>query len=211
MKLQTKSVITPFVCALCLFFAAIPASADIDEARTTVVNTLDTLYADFETAVNSGANLDDEVIEILRKELLPRLDVDRFLKLILARHWKKASAQQRTAFSEILTEFLLKSFSIALVGNEEKVMDMYQKIEVLPAKKDRKEDRASVVMRINLERGDTDIVFKMNDTSDGWKVYDIVFEGVSFAINYRAILNSEIGKHGIDEVTRTLGDKLRPT
>ena len=47
-----------------------------------------------------------------------------------------------------------------------------------------------------------------SEDEGAWKVYDVVFEGVSFAINYRTILNSEIKKVGIDEVTTNLSEKL---
>ncbi len=211
MSLYTKSPVTlskATLIAVLMFVLAPSANASIDNARETVVITLDQLYSKFQSITQTEADLQLAAIDIMRQDLLPRLDVQRFMKLILAKHWRKASREQRDAFSDVLQEFLLRSFAAALVGMQDKAAEYYDRIEVLPAKKGRKEGRAIVDAQIRHDQRTTVVSFRMNFTDEGWKVYDVIFEGVSFAINYRAILNSEIGKHGIDEVTRNLTDKL---
>ena len=211
MKTKSKPATTLMVsvalaASLCVFPPS--ATANIEHARDTVVETLDQVYSEFQLAVSSNANLELAALDIMRRDLLPRLDVRKFMKLILARHWRSASQEQRDQFTEVLTEFLLRSFAVALVGENESISDYYESIEVLPAIKGRKDGRAMVVVHVRGEQRTTEVAFQMNFTDEGWKVYDVVFEGVSFAINYRAILNSEIGKHGLDEVTRSLFEKL---
>ena len=194
--------------AASLYVVPTSATANIEHARDTVVETLDQLHSEIQIAMSNDADLELAAVEIMRRDLLPRLDLQRFMKLILAKHWRSASHEQRNAFTAVLTEFLMRSFAVAIVGERENISQYFERIEVLPARKGRKDGRAVVVMKMHGDQRTTEIIFKMNFTDEGWKVYDVVFEGVSFAINYRAILNSEIGKHGLDEVTLNLTEKL---
>ena len=61
------------------------------------------------------------------------------------------------------------------------------------------------------------INYSMYRTAFGWKVYDVVIDGVSLVTNYRASFSSAIRKGGIDGLIRTLatqsaraGDAPRP-
>ncbi len=183
--------------------------ADVSGARDVVVDTMGKIYdkitGDFE---------DDEALaaaasEVIRLELLPILHVEKFSKLILASHWKDATVQQRREFTYILTEFLLRSFRKAIVVNRDLLAKYLDNIRILEAKKGNNDDRAMVTMLvIVLSQQERKIDFRMTREDGSWKVYDVVFEGISFAINYRTILNSEIKKSGIEAVTANLGEKL---
>ncbi len=211
MRLSPKSPVAAAffaIFAIALVAHGPSAQANLEDASQTIEDTLHNLYQQFAAESANSDDVQAAAIEIMRRDLLPHLDSDRFMKLILARHWRTASAEQRAAFAEVLTEFLLRSFAVALIGVQDDVGEIYERIEVLPAKAGRKEGRAIVDLRVRGDERTTELTFRMNSTDQGWKVYDVVFEGVSFAINYRAILNSEIGKHGIDEVTRTLDTRL---
>ena len=55
------------------------------------------------------------------------------------------------------------------------------------------------------------IGFALHKTSDEWKVYDIVIEGISLVGNFSAQFNAEIKKSGLDSViTRMEGGQLKP-
>src|SRR5690606_7432662 len=52
--------------------------------------------------------------EIVRKELLPHIDVDYISRLVLGPHWRSASEEQRTRFQEAFQSFLLNSYAQGL-------------------------------------------------------------------------------------------------
>jgi phospholipid transport system substrate-binding protein len=53
------------------------------------------------------------------------------------------------------------------------------------------------------------IDYGMEKTDNGWKVYNVKIEGISLVENYRNTFNSEIQKHGVDGLIKSLADKNR--
>ena len=51
--------------------------------------------------------------------------------------------------------------------------------------------------------------YRMEKTERGWKVYDVKIEGISLVENYRSTFNTEVQRHGIDGLIKSLGDKNR--
>jgi phospholipid transport system substrate-binding protein len=50
----------------------------------------------------------------------------------------------------------------------------------------------------------------MHKTSDGWKIYDIVVEGVSLVLTYRSEFDAVVKQQGIDGLIKRLADKNTP-
>lgn len=195
-----------------LLTIAIPelANANVDGARDAVHDTVHVIYGEIVSKATDDESLNAVAADAVKRKLLPKLHVDKFSKLILAAHWKKASEQQREEFTRILTEFLLRTFVKAIVSNRDKLDQYVESITIKDAKPGNRDGRAVVTMLVKYPgTQEVKLDFRMtNEDGDGWKVYDVAFEGVSFAINYRTILNSEIRKSGIDAVTANLAEKL---
>ena len=51
------------------------------------------------------------------------------------------------------------------------------------------------------------IDYSMEKTDKGWKVYDVVIDGVSLVTTYRGSFNDQIQKSGIDGLVKTLQDR----
>ena len=202
-------VLSTAVCVAFVIGFTNSAWSDITGARDAVVVTLDRIYSSLSGNFASDEELNAAAEQTVRKELLPVLDVQRFAKLILAKNWKKATPEQREKFTGILAEFLIRSFVKAAVQNRDFLLDITNKLEVKDAQPGRKEDRAkvSIIVRID-ERSTRQVDFRMINSDGVWKLYDVVFEGVSFMINYRAIITAEIKKSSLDEVTNSLEQKL---
>jgi phospholipid transport system substrate-binding protein len=76
---------------------------------------------------------------------------------------------------------------------------------------------------LNMSPGDTDVTvrseirqpggqpitidYSMYQTAFGWKVYDVVIDGVSLVTNYRASFSSTIRQSGIDGLIKTLSSQ----
>jgi phospholipid transport system substrate-binding protein len=50
----------------------------------------------------------------------------------------------------------------------------------------------------------------MHKTADGWKIYDIVVEGVSLVLTYRSEFDAVVKQQGIDGLIKRLADKNTP-
>ena len=53
------------------------------------------------------------------------------------------------------------------------------------------------------------IDYAMEKTGGGWKVYDVVIDGVSLVTTYRGSFNDQIQKGGIDGLVKTLSERNR--
>ena len=54
------------------------------------------------------------------------------------------------------------------------------------------------------------LLVKMHRTAQGWKIYDIVVEGVSLVITYRSEFDAVVRQDGIEGLIRRLGEKNAP-
>ena len=53
------------------------------------------------------------------------------------------------------------------------------------------------------------IDYSMEKTDKGWKVYDVIIDGVSLVTTYRGSFNDQITKGGIDGLVKTLQERNR--
>ena len=51
------------------------------------------------------------------------------------------------------------------------------------------------------------IDYDMEKTPEGWKVYDVVVEGVSLVTNYRSTFAQQVSQGGIDGLVKFLAQK----
>ena len=195
------------------FVLAQSDNSNDDPARDLVVSVTERIFTRFSENSEQILASDKFAKQFIETELLPVLDIERFGRIILAANWKKATPEQRDRFIFVLQEFLINSFAEAMTGVAESSFDYKTQIQILDSTKGRNENNVSVKMLIALDDQNTrSVEFRVGRKETGeWKVYDVVFEGVSFAINYRAILKSAIRKSGLDEVIEDLAQKLEPS
>lgn len=185
------------------------ASADIAQARNTVVEVLDLTYAKLSDLSESGNRAPEAYELVIRNELVPYLDISRFARLILAKYWRSATDAQREKYVAVLEEFLVRSFTTAIVLNADDVSTYRENIEIQEARQGARDNRAVVPLTVyGANNRSYRVDIRMGNSDGIWRIYDIVFEGISFAINYRTIITAEISKHGIDAVAETLEEKL---
>ena len=122
--------------------------------------------------------------------VLPRFDFTRMSRLVLGKHWKRASTAEQSAFVEQFRELLVRTYATALLNYSG------QEIKYLPT---RMVDGASDVM-VNTEVQEAGgpkipINYRLYRTEDGWKVYDVLIDGVSLVSNYRSSFASQVRRY----------------
>jgi len=55
------------------------------------------------------------------------------------------------------------------------------------------------------------VSYRMQSHGDGWRIYDVIAEGVSLIANYRAQFDSIIKKSGVSGLTAALEENLKNT
>ena len=140
--------------------------------------------------------------------IVPQFDTKYIAQLILARHWKAASDDQRKRFQAAFKDMLVHSYANALVEYHTQVKAEWQPLRMAP-------DATDVTVNSRLIREGKPplpIGFAMRLKDGEWKVYDIVIENLSLVTSFRSQINSEIKRTSLDALIQRLesGQKLEP-
>jgi phospholipid transport system substrate-binding protein len=140
-----------------------------------------------------------KVERLVDEVLLPHFDTQYAARLVLGRHWRTATPEQRQKFVDAFYQSLLENYGAALV---EFTAD---RMVVLPFKGDSTADRATV--RTEVKRNDgtrVPVNYSMRKTEQGWKAWDVTIEGISYVKNFRDDFGAEIDQKGLDAVIHRL-------
>jgi phospholipid transport system substrate-binding protein len=169
----------------------------IQTAASAMLKDLDAHRADYRKDPNKVHGLVDQV-------LLPHFDTEYSARLVLARHWNTASADQRTRFVNAFYKSLLSNYGDALVDFTS------DRLKVFPYTGDANAQYATVRTEVRRDDGSQVAVnYSLRRTDQGWKAWDVIIEGISYVKSFRDDFGSEIDDKGLDEVIARLeaGDK----
>jgi phospholipid transport system substrate-binding protein len=141
----------------------------------------------------------DELYTMINEVLLPYFDTRYSGRLVLGKHWKGVTEEQRAEFIDAFYRFLMQSYAKGLLEFDQ------EKIEFLPFQGE--VDGKRVVVKTQMRLDDGSIVpvnYSMRRSEPGWKVYDVRIEGVSYIQNYRNQFNAEISENGVNSVIARL-------
>lgn len=145
----------------------------------------------------------DRVFALVNEIVLPHLDVDRFARGILGKHWRRATTEQQNRFIDEFRTLMVRRYA-SMISDYTDVSIIY-----FPARK-RNETRATVATEFPQPTGPAvEVDYRLSRTDGQWKVYDVVIEGVSMLVTYRGTFASEVNRIGLDGVIEELSAKNR--
>ena len=140
-----------------------------------------------------------ELYEIIDEILMPRFDRRFAAQVVLAKHWRTATEEQRTRFIDAFYRALLRKYADGVLEFDP---DM---IEVLPFRGDATKKRTKVRSTVLMDDGSKVAVdYELVKRKAGWLVFNVVIEGVSYVRNFRAELDSEIRGSSLEAVIARL-------
>jgi phospholipid transport system substrate-binding protein len=180
---------------------ALPALAQDSSPAEVVSRTTDQIM----TAVDEQRDRYDAHPEELRSRLdellAARVDYPRIVRGVVGEHRDELSDAEIERFSEVFRESMIRLYSDALVSFQPK------KIDVGNAKVDG--PRAQVGMQVSTQNGDRfNVSYSMADTGEGWKVVNILLEGVNLGMTYRNQFASLMQSHH-GNVERVIQDWMK--
>ena len=102
--------------------------------------------------------------------------------LSLGVNWKRFSEKQKTEFTDLFSRLITQLYLDKIKGQDiQDVRVEYGKTAQIESAS----ERADVHTVVHHNGTQTPVVYRMILTEDGWKVYDVVIEGVSMVGNYR--------------------------
>jgi phospholipid transport system substrate-binding protein len=131
--------------------------------------------------------------------LLPNFDTEYSARLVLGQYWRTATPEQRKRFVDAFYHSLLRNYGAALVDFTG------DRFIVLPYKGDPGDTTATVRTEVKRASGDkVPVNFSLRKTTEGWKAWDVVIEGISYVKSFRTDFASEIQQKGLDDVITRL-------
>lgn len=143
-----------------------------------------------------------KVLELVNAKVLPHFDFGRMTRLAVGRAWREATPQQQQVLIEQFQELLVRTYTNAFIGYRN------QTVEYRPFRMESGATDVTVRTAIIQPGGPpVPVDYGMYKTANGWKVYDVVIEGVSLVTTYRGTFAEEIRRGGIDGLIRSLQEK----
>lgn len=141
----------------------------------------------------------NKVRELVDKNMLPYFDTAYSAQLVLAKHWRTATPEQRKRFVDAFYQSLLQNYGEALL---EFTPD---RLKILPFQGNPTDKVATVRTEIRRDNGSrVPVNYSLRQTDNGWKAYDVQIEGVSYVKSFRTDFGAEIDQKGIEAVIQRL-------
>ena len=145
---------------------------------------------------------------LVEKYLLPHFDIQYSARLVLGKHWRDATPEQRERFANAFYHTLIDNYGAALA---EFTSD---RLKVFPAKVEADADRVTVRSEVTRDNGDhVPVNYSLRKTDDGWKAWDVTIEGISYVKSFREDYGAAIDQQGLDAVIERIekGGVLAPS
>ncbi len=169
------------------------AADDKSAAEEFLKSNIDAVFTVLQNKDLSQPDRKSEVVEIV----MPMFDFKLMAKLSLGRkHWPGLSWEQRARFTELFVERLRRSYLNKLTSyTDEKIIyespvAVKKKVHVptLVISKDKK----------------ISMLYKLYQTNDTWKIYDLEIQSVSIIRSYRAQFNEILQKGTFDDLLQKM-------
>ena len=127
--------------------------------------------------------------------LLPRFDRRFAAGQVLAKHWRKATPEQKDRFVEAFYTTLLQRYADGILEFEN------DSVEILPFRGDASKRITTVKTHVRLDDGTrVPVNYTLISRPDGWRMFDVTIEGVSYVRNFRVEFDTEIRNTSLEEV-----------
>lgn len=189
--------------AIAAALAFVPAAADKEQGPQELVReTTERVLAELDAQQERLQSDPGFVFELVDEIVLPHFDFVRMARLVLGRHWRDATPEQREHFVGEFRQLLVRTYATALRDYTG------QEVRFRPFRPDASDpDEATVRTEISPGGGAPDIPIHYSLRRDGdgqWKVYDIAIEGISLVTNYRGSYARTIQSQGLDALIEEL-------
>ena len=191
------------VLIMALVMLSIPAASAHDISPLELVrDTSSRMLAalqDEDAAIDADPAVLDKLVEDI---VLPYFDFRRMSQWALGKYWRGAEAGQRERFVVEFRALLVRTYGRFLYDYAG------EKVVYLPA--GNPGDAIYVKVRTEIElynNTNVSVTYSMYQSTDGWKVYDVAFDGVSMVTNYRSSFGRIIRTEGMDSLISQMAQR----
>ena len=193
-----KMIASTFLAAGLFALSAQAAEAPDEMVRRSTNEILAAIKADKDLQAGNQAKIE----KLAEDKVLPYFNFARMTQLAVGRNWRDASDAQKKSLTDEFRRLLVRTYSTSLSQYRN------QTIEVKPLKIAAADTEVVVKTQVIQPGGQPiPIDYSLENGSNGWKVYDVLIDGVSLVTNYRISFNTDSQKNGIDGLVKSLVER----
>lgn len=137
----------------------------------------------------------------IREAVEKRFDWEAISRSALSTQWRELSAEEKDEFTRLFSSLVERTYMDRL--------EDYSGEEVLYLGEEVSGDRAKVRVKIVTRRNqEIPVEYRLRDGREGWRIYDILIEGVSLVKNYRVQFNEILSRSSYAELLERLRAKV---
>ena len=189
-----------FTHIITLFFLLSPALLAKESAHTFVIKTVEEISV-FITENKTMLENDEEYLRTKVDELvIPKLNIGLMSKIVLGRdNWTSSNDYQKREFQKAFRSLMVRTYMKSLTTFDG------EKMKFMPFKVGKRPNIARVNSIYLLSEGELPVSYRLKFTeSNGWKVFDIIIDGISLLKNYRTDFQEHIQNNGINSLIAEL-------
>lgn len=187
---------------LLLFLASGSVAATVVDPMQLVRQTSEQVLAEVKGRKQELTESPGKIYGLVEEIVLPRFDFERMSMLVLGKHWRTASPEQRTQFVLQFRELLVRTYATALLSYSD------QEIRYLPVRQIDDAQEVTINTEVAAEGAPrVPIAYSLYRDGESWKVFDVTLDGVSLVSNYRTTFASQIRRYQLDGLIAKLEER----
>lgn len=168
--------------------------------KTTTVNMLDIIEKNRQQLKQNP----EDLFGLVDQFILPHFDFYKISQWVLGKNWRTATEQQRERFVEAFQTMLVRTYATAILEYSD-LKFTYHPLRMKAGDK-------IVTVRTEVLRPGKQPVridYRMFLGKEGWKVFDVLVDGVSLVASYRTTFDKEIQSDGMDALVARLEQHVK--
>lgn len=173
--------------------AATPANGEaVALVKRTTARLFEALNAD-----RGALQADPARVEpIVRDIVMPHVALEQISSLVLGKHWRTATAEEKARFLSEFRTLLVRTYSGALAGAAD------TEVEIVNASASDDGSQVQVRSRVRRDTGPPlALAYRLTQDAGEWQVIDIAIEGVSLVSTWRTEFTTAAARDGVKGLT----------
>jgi phospholipid transport system substrate-binding protein len=193
-----RSIVKSALAPLILGVARLSGAAPVDDSAAMLRSSVDEILS---IAYSGRAN--ESLPARVRPSIEKSFALDLVTRQAMGPGWRQFSAAEQKRIADLFSELLIRTYSVRVVGTSRPKISYGTPVNLAT---DRREIPTRVITSTSNEP--IAVVYRLIKLPAGWRIYDVLIEGVSFVANYRAQFEEIVQKGGAAAVIRALETKL---
>ena len=172
--------------------SALASTAEAEKRLQTAVNEV--------LAVAGSSSSNNALVESLRPILQKHMSFDAMTRRSVGPGWRQFTEDQQKSAIRLFTTLIIRTYGSKFTPGEHPVIKFNPASAPAPG-------RVEVPTTLLYQGSHYSVTYRMEET-EGWRVTDVVIEGVSLVANYRTQFDAEFKKGGANAVVGALSQSV---